>query len=117
MRVVMLFFSRLTRICLYCTLLTTRVVGLHLAPAAGFDFVPFHGVLSRPSIANEIALPSGDQRASAGVSSTRVTCVTAPSASIQRTKTCVPLVSPSARYTIRVPSGDQRAPDPFTRKR
>src|SRR5207245_5180294 len=96
---------------------TTRGAGVQLAPAGGCGIEIFHGVESGTSIANEIALPSGDQRASAGVSSTRVTCVTAPSASIQRTKTCVPLVSPSARYTIRVPSGDQRAPDPFTRKR
>ncbi len=68
-------------------------------------------------MANEMTLPSGAQRGSAGVSSTRVICVTAPSASIQRTNSCVPLGSPSARKAIRVPSGDQRAFDPFTRKR
>ncbi len=57
----------------------------------------FHRAESGASMAKLTSLPSGDQRGSAGVSSTRVIWVTAPSASIQRTNTCVPLGSPSAR--------------------
>src|SRR5690242_21844279 len=77
----------------------------------------FHKVESRTIIAKEIDLPPGAQRGSVGISVTRVTCDEAPSASIHRTKICVPLGSPSARYRMRVPSGDQRASDPFTRNR
>src|SRR2546428_11526827 len=77
----------------------------------------FQGSWSGTNIANAIALPSGDHCGLDGVSVTWVTCVVAPSASIQRTNSCVPLGSPSARYRIRAPSGDQRAPEPFTRKR
>src|SRR5207237_9209747 len=61
--------------------------------------------------------PSGDQLNFSGLSLTRVICDVAPSASIQRTKTCVPFGSPSAKYAMREPSGDQRAFEPFTRKR
>ena len=41
--------------------------------------------------------PSGDHFTFPGVRSTRVTWVAAPSASIQRTHTCAPRGSPSAR--------------------
>ena len=75
------------------------------------------GVESGTSIRKAIALPSGAHFASVGVSVRRVTWDDAPSPSIQRTKTCVPLGSPSARYRMRVPSGDHRASDPLTRKR
>ena len=61
--------------------------------------------------------PSGDHLKLLGVSSSRVTGVVAPSASIQRTWICCPPGSPGARYAMRVPSGDQRGFDPFTRNR
>src|SRR5437773_2563611 len=63
---------------------------------------------------NAIDLPSGDQRALRGASTTRVTCVAGPPASTQRTKICDPFGSPSARYMSRLPYGDQRAADPFS---
>jgi hypothetical protein len=69
------------------------------------------------NIENEIHLPSGDQSISLGDSVSRVSCVTAPSASIQRTKICVPLGSPGAVKAMRSPSGDQRGFAPFTRNR
>src|SRR2546427_323528 len=74
-------------------------------------------VESGTTITNAIVLPSGAHFGSVGVSVKRVICDVAPSASIQRTKTCVPLGSPSATYAIREPSGDHRALEPFTRKR
>jgi len=77
----------------------------------------FHGVSLFTSIVKASERPSGAHVRFAGVSLTCVTCEVAPSASIQRTKTCVPFGSPSAKYAMRVPSGDQRALDPFTRKR
>src|SRR2546425_11811606 len=82
----------------------------------------FHGVSLFTSIVNASDWPppppaSGDQLKLDGVSVTRVTCDVAPSASIQRTKICVPFGSPSAKYAIRVPSGDHRALEPFTRNR
>ena len=60
----------------------------------------------------EMWVPSGDQAMSDGLSSSRVICVVAPSASIQRTKICE-----SLRKAMRVPSGDQRGLDPSSRKR
>jgi len=69
------------------------------------------------SIRKAIHFPSGDQAMSEGDSSSRVICVTAPSASIQRTKICVPRGSPRARKAMRVPSGDQRGEEPSIRCR
>jgi len=57
----------------------------------------FHGVSFFTSMVNARERPSGDQLTLLGVSLTRVTCDVAPSASIQRTKTCVPFGSPSAK--------------------
>ncbi len=74
-------------------------------------------VESGTSITKAIALPSGAHFGSLSFSVTRVTWEDAPAASIQRTNSCVPLGSPSARYRMRIPSGDQRASLPFTRKR
>ena len=48
------------------------------------------------SIVKASERPSGAQLTFAGVSLTRVTCEVAPSASIQRTNSCVPFGSPSA---------------------
>src|ERR671937_865458 len=94
-----------------------RGAGVHFAPSGAAGMLIFHGVSLFTIIVNAIERPSGDQLSFSGVSVTRVTCDVAPSASIQRTKTCVPFGSPSAKYAIRVPSGDQRALEPFTRKR
>ena len=76
---------------------TMRGAGVHLALGGAAGMLIGHSCLSGTSIANAIALPSGAQRSSAGVLVTRVTCVVAPVASIQRTNTCVPAGSPSAR--------------------
>ena len=94
-----------------------RGAGVHLAPSGGMGMLIFHGVSLFTSIVNASDLPSGDQLTLFGVSLTCVTCELAPSASIHRTNTCVPLGSPSATYAIREPSGDHRAFDPFTRNR
>src|SRR6267143_2382618 len=96
-----------------------RGADVHLAPSGAAGMLIFHGVSLFTSIVNasDCPPPSGDQLKLAGVSLTRVTCDVAPSASIHRTKICVPFGSPSAKYAIRVPSGDQRALEPFTRKR
>ena len=56
-----------------------------------------HAVESGTTMTKLIALPSGDHSALPGFSVTRVIWDEAPSASIQRTKICVPLGSPSAR--------------------
>src|SRR5216117_2315342 len=95
----------------------TRGAGVHFAPSGAAGMLIFQGVSLFTSIVNASERPSGDQLRLAGFSLTCVTCDVAPSASIQRTKTCVPFGSPSAKYAMRVPSGDQRALDPFTRKR
>src|SRR5439155_16055634 len=94
-----------------------RGAGVHFAPSGAMGMLIFQGVSLFTSIVNASERPSGDQLRLEGVSVTRVTCDVAPSASIQRTKICVPFGSPSAKYAIRVPSGDQRALEPFTRNR
>src|SRR6266849_5358886 len=94
-----------------------RGAGVHFAPSGAAGMLIFQGVSLLTSIVKASERPSGDQLRFAGVSLTCVTCDVAPSASIQRTNTCVPFGSPSAKYAIRVPSGDQRAFEPFTRNR
>ena len=82
------------------------------------------------SIVKAIHFPSGDHSRFAGFSSSRVSWVTAPSASIQRVKICAlgtavgdpAVVWPAAAggacvYAMRVPSGDHFGFDPSTRKR
>src|SRR5574341_1655262 len=100
-----------------CMRSITRGAAVHVAPVGAAGRSIFHGVLFRTSIAKDSHLPSGAHRKSLGDSVRRVTCDAAPVASIQRTNTCVPFGSPSAKYAMREPSGDQRALDPFTRKR
>src|SRR6267378_3363637 len=94
-----------------------RGAGVHLAPSGAAGMLIFHGVSLFTSIVKATERPSGDQLRFVGVSLTCVICDVALSASIQRTNTCVPFGSPSAKYAMRVPSGDQRAFEPFTRKR
>src|ERR1700694_4410677 len=94
-----------------------RGAGVHLAPSGAAGMLIFHGVSLLTSIVKASERPSGDHVRLAGVSLRCVTCDVAPSASIQRTNSCVPFGSPSAKYAIRVPSGDQRAFEPFTRER
>src|SRR6266511_6451335 len=94
-----------------------RGAGVHFAPSGAPGMLIFHGVSFFTSIAKASERPSGDQLKFAGVSLTCVICDVAPSASIQRTKTCEPFGSPSAKYSMRVPSGDQRAFDLFTNTR
>src|SRR5438874_8403288 len=94
-----------------------RGVGVHLAPCGSAGMLMFHLCLSGTNIENAIIFSSGDQCASPSFSVTCVTCVGGPSTSIQRTKICVPLGSPSERYTMRLPSGAHRAPDPFAKNR
>ena len=96
---------------------TTFGAAVQVAPVGAVGMLIAHGVACRTSIANDSDLPSGDQRSSLGDSVTRVICDVAPSASIQRTNTCVPFGSPSLKYAMRDPSGDQRALDPLVRKR
>src|SRR6266576_436818 len=86
-----------------------RGAGVHFAPSGWAGMLIFHGVSLFTSIVKASERPSGDQLTLAGVSVTRVICEVAPSASIQRTKTCVPFGSPSARYAMRLPSGDPSA--------
>src|SRR4051812_50210708 len=76
-----------------------------------------HFSVAGTNIENAIDLPSGDHLALRGASATWVICVAAPSASTQRTKSCAPFGSPSARYIRRLPSGDHRGVLPFTRNR
>src|ERR1022692_2778241 len=64
------------------------------------------------SITKAMDLLSGDQDGPPGVCSTWVICVTAPSASIQRTKSCRPRGWPSRTNATRVPSDDQRGDEP-----
>ena len=63
---------------------------VHVAPSGRFgrliDQLSFWSTI----IVKETPEPSGDQAMFDGVFSTRVICVTAPSSSIQRTKTCRP---------------------------
>ena len=61
--------------------------------------------------------PFGDHLGDDGVTVTRVTWDTAPSAFIQRTKSCGLPLSSAAMNRIRSPLGDQRAFPPLMRKR
>ena len=96
-----------------------RGVSVQVAPsgAAGRAIDQSLGSSPGVSMVKEIMLPSGDHMAFMGVPWTRVTCVTAPSSSIQRTKIWVPPSPSAAVKRMRVPSGDQRAPEPSSRKR
>ncbi len=62
-------------------------------------------------------VPLGDHAMFEGESVTRLIWLTAPSASIQRTKSWVPPDLPGARKAMRVPSGDHLGDDPSTRNR
>jgi hypothetical protein len=88
-----------------------------LAPFGAEGIVIFQSSRAGTSIVNAIHLPSGDHSSPDGFSVRCVSCVTAPSASINRTKTCAPLGSPRVTYAMRVPSGDHFASDPSRRKR
>src|SRR6185503_7187913 len=94
-----------------------RGAGVHFAPSGAAGMLIFQLGSFFTSIVNASERPSGAQLRLPGVSVTRVTWEVAPSASIQRTKSCVPFGSPSAKYAMRLPSGDQRAFEPFARKR
>ena len=72
---------------------------------------------SATRLVKAIHSPSGDQRAPEGPFSSRVIWLTAPSASIQRTKSWDPPDSPRAVKRMRLPSGDQAAPLPSIRFR
>ena len=71
-----------------------RGASVHLAPAGALGILIGQVLRSSTSIENESCLPSGDHATADGVCSTRVICEVAPSASIQRTKICVPFGSP-----------------------
>src|SRR5437773_3476645 len=90
---------------------------VHFAPVGAAGMSIFHVFCFGTNIVNPIHLPSGDQPMSPTGSDTRVICVVAPSASMYRTKSCVPFGSPSFRNAMRVPSGDHRGLAPFVRKR
>src|SRR5919201_1116235 len=94
-----------------------RGAAVHFAPSGAAGMLIFQGVSLFTSMVNASDLPAGDQLKFEGFSLTRVICDVAPSESIQRTNTCVPLGSPSAKYAMREPSGDQRAFEPFTKNR
>src|SRR5213592_593720 len=68
-----------------------RGAGVHFAPSGAIGIEIFHGVSLFTSIVNASERPSGDQLRFEGFSLTCVTCDVAPSASIQRTKTWVPI--------------------------
>ena len=76
-----------------------RGAGVHFAPSGAAGMLIFHGVSLFTSIVKASERPSGDQLRFDGVSLTCVTCDVAPppEASIQRTNTCVPFGSPSAK--------------------
>src|SRR5688500_14337005 len=90
---------------------------VHFAPVGAAGMSIFHVSGFGTNIVNASVLPSGDQLRSEIGSLTRVTCDVAPSASMYRTKSWVPLGSPSFRNAMRVPSGDQRGLAPLVRKR
>src|SRR4026208_1428733 len=90
---------------------------VQVAPVGAAGRSIFQLVSLGTSMVKPIHLPSGDQRGPPGVFSTRVTWLTAPSASMYFTKICDPDGSPSARKAIRVPSGDHTGFDPLARKR
>src|SRR3954470_22531836 len=94
-----------------------RGLAVHFASFGASGMSIFHDTCLGTTELNPIHLPSGDQRMSAGPSVSVVTWEVAPSASIHRTKICVPDGLPSPRYAMRVPSGDQMAPPPVVRKR
>src|ERR1051326_1281102 len=91
---------------------------VHFAPRGGVGMRMFQSLLRAGTIMlNAIHLPSGDHWMLLGFSVRRVSWLTAPSASMYRTKTCVPLGSPFGREAMRVPSGDHCAFEPFTSAR
>jgi len=92
--------------------------GVHFASRGGAGMsLGIHFSADGTSMPNAIDLLSGDHWIPPGPYSTWVTCVVAPSASIQRTKICAPVGSPPRTKAMRVPSGDQRASAPLVRKR
>ena len=103
---------------LYAARSTTFGSPTQFAPSglAGSE-IPAKSARSDTLLVNAIHSPSGDQIGLEGPRSSRVTGVTAPSASIQRTKIWLPRGSPGATKRMRVPSGDQRAPLPSSRWR
>ena len=98
---------------------TMRGVSVQLAPsgAAGRSIDQSLGNSPGVYMVKEIIDPSGDHMAFMGVSGTLVIGETAPSSSIQRTKSWVPSGSLVAENRMRVPSGDQRGEEPSTRNR
>src|SRR5260221_4344832 len=99
-----------------------RGASVHLAPFGGVGMSMRQSSRAGTSMVNAIHLPSGDHSRLLGVSDRRVNCVTAPSASIHRTKICAfsavgPVASGAFVNAIRVPSGDHFGVAPLTRKR
>ena len=94
-----------------------RGASVHLAPAGAFGILIVQVLRSSASMLKDSCVPSGDHATALGDCSTRVTWEVAPSASIQRTKSCEPFGSPGATNAIRSPVGDHCAPEPLTRNR
>jgi hypothetical protein len=94
-----------------------RAEAVHSAPSGldGMSMCHWGSIAAGTSIVNAMDSPSGAHSRFDGDSVTRVTWLTAPSSSIQRTKICGPSGSPGATYAIRLPSGDQTGDEPSTR--
>src|SRR4051812_41525499 len=94
-----------------------RGASVHLAPLGACGIAIVQVSRFGTNIEKDNHLPSGDHSMPLGASVSRVSCVTEPSASIHRTKICVPLGSPCDVYATLLPSCDHRGFDPLTRKR
>src|SRR4051812_1821592 len=90
---------------------------VHLAPLGGVGIGMRQLSLIGTFIVNAIDFPSGAHSSPDGDSVRCEICVTAPSASMYRTKICWPLGSPFAMYAMRLPSGDQCTSEPCTSAR
>ena len=75
----------------YCTRCTIRGASVHFAPLGAAGSAIFQSSLLTTSMRKASDFPSGAHSRSEGVSVTRVICDVAPSPSIHRTKTCVPV--------------------------
>src|ERR1700693_5451903 len=93
---------------------TTFGDSVHLAPFGAAGMGMWKLSPDGTDIEKASDFPSGAHSTADGASVRCEICVTAPSASIQRTKICWPPGSPFAMYAMRLPSGDHFTSEPCT---
>ena len=90
---------------------------VHLAPSGRPGRLIGHGWSESTDMEKAIRVPSGDHSTLPGLFCRWVTCVSAPSASIQRTKIWVPSSSAPRVKRMRSPLGDHSGDEPSVKRR